>query len=192
MNTGYEMTPDQLVAMDRWLDEKLDERLTRQMDQIRQMLSDRLDSRIDQVQKSRSTSRMDEANVSGSVSQRSSNHSEERPMRYSTLWRILGGLFLLGMAITGYFAFRIDNLDDQISQVSTDLAVFSGVVDKQFEAVDLRFDMMEETMGVRFDAMDERFRTIDTRFDAMDERLDAIEVRFDRLETILTDPARQN
>ncbi len=178
MNTGYEMTPDQLAAMDRWLDEKLDERLTRQMDQIRQMLGDKPDSRIDQVQEGRSTSRMDGMNVSGSVSQRSSNHSEERPMRYSTLWRILGGLFLLGMAITGYFAFRIDNLDDQISRVSTDLAVFSGVVDKQFEAVDLRFDMMEETIGLRFDAMD--------------ERLDAIEVRFDRLETILTDPARQN
>jgi len=67
-------------------------------------------------------------------------------------------------------------------------------MDKRFEAVDKRFDLMQEEMNRRFEAVDKRFEimqeemnrrfeAVDKRFAAVDKRFDAVDKRFETLQS---------
>jgi chaperonin cofactor prefoldin len=57
-------------------------------------------------------------------------------------------------------------------------------MDKRFDAVDKRFEAMQEQMNKRFDAVDKRFDAVGKRFESMQEQMDkrfeALTRRIDR------------
>ncbi len=57
-------------------------------------------------------------------------------------------------------------------------------MDKRFDAVDKRFEALQEQMDKRFDAMwqqaDKRFESMDKRFESMDKRFEELTRRIDR------------
>ena len=66
---------------------------------------------------------------------------------------------------------RFDNLEE-------DLRGFKQEVSDKFDAMDQRFNAMDQ----RLDSMDQRFDAIDQRLDSMDQRFDAIDQRLDSIE----------
>jgi DNA anti-recombination protein RmuC len=63
-------------------------------------------------------------------------------------------------------------------------------MDKRFDAVDRRFEAMQEQMDKRFDAVDKRFEAMqeqmDKRFDAVDKRFEAMQEQMDKRFEALT------
>ena len=73
---------------------------------------------------------------------------------------------------------RFDNLEE-------DLRGFKQEVSDKFDAMDQRFNAMDQrldSMDQRFNAMDQRLDSMDQRFDAMDQRLDSMDQRFDAID----------
>jgi len=58
-------------------------------------------------------------------------------------------------------------------------------IDKRFDAVDKRFEILLEEMNRRFDAVDKRFEILqeemNRRFEAVDKRFEAVDKRFEGL-----------
>ena len=54
---------------------------------------------------------------------------------------------------------------------------FGGRMDRGFEAVEKRFEAMEQRFDRRFEAVEQRFEALEQRFD---RRLESMEQRFDR------------
>ncbi|MHA1405740.1 MAG: hypothetical protein ACTSSI_18410 [Candidatus Helarchaeota archaeon] len=51
-------------------------------------------------------------------------------------------------------------------------------MNKRFEAMDKRFEAMQEEMNKRFEAMDKRFEAMDRRFTGLDKKLDKLLAAF--------------
>ena len=66
----------------------------------------------------------------------------------------------------------------EIGAVRQELALFQTFVNRQFEAIDSRFDALKRDIDRRFDAADfvvnRRFSAVDTRLDGIDKRIDAL------------------
>lgn len=71
-----------------------------------------------------------------------------------------------------------------------DVTALGREMNRQFDAVDQRFDALETEMDRRFDAVDQRFAALETemdsRFAAVDHRFDASEARMESLGHQLT------
>ena len=86
--------------------------------------------------------------------------------------------------MAGGFA-RIGALETRADRFEAKVLARFDAMDERFDTMDVRFNAMDErfdTMDVRFNAMDERFDAMDERFDAMDVRFDAMDVRFDAMD----------
>jgi chromosome segregation ATPase len=95
----------------------------------------------------------------------------------SRLSDLQGGMAEMGkhvagidVSLTGIHQRQAASVDKQFAAVDKRF----DVVDKQFAAVDKRFDVVDK----RFAAVDKRFDVVDKRFDAMDKRFDAVDTRF--------------
>ena len=163
MNSGYEMTADQL--------NEIEERLIRRLGQ---MFDDKLRGQVDRLVDKRMAIRMDQTSEDRPAVQQSHHRTEERPMPGKMPGWVLGGMLAVGMAVAGYLAIRVDNLDQRFLRLSIEVAEVRDEVKDGFEAVDQRFDVVEG------------------RFDAMEERFDAMEGRFDKFEILLIGQAKQD
>jgi DNA-binding ferritin-like protein (Dps family) len=81
---------------------------------------------------------------------------------------------------------RFDAVDKRFESVQQDMDRHFDAMEKRFEAVDKRFETAQQEMDRRFDAMERRFEAIDKRFEAMqqdmDRRFDAMERRFEAVD----------
>ncbi len=59
---------------------------------------------------------------------------------------------------------RINALEEQQTQFRADL-------DKRFDAVDGRFEKLEDSVSKGFDAVDKRFDKVDARFEKLEEKI---------------------
>ena len=79
----------------------------------------------------------------------------------------------------------IKALSAETAAVRQELTLFQTVVNRQFDAIDKRFDALKDDIDKRFDTVDKRFDAagdaVHTRFEAVDRRLDGIDKRIDGL-----------
>ena len=71
---------------------------------------------------------------------------------------------------------HVFDLADRISNVESELKIQREVMIERFDAMDRRFEAMQEQLDVRFTAMQDRS---DERFDAMDRRFEAMQKQMD-------------
>ena len=72
----------------------------------------------------------------------------------------------------------IKALSAETAAVRQELTLFQTVLNRQFDAIDKRFDALKDDIDKRFDTVDKRFDAagdaVHTRFEAVDRRLDSI------------------
>ncbi|MFP4374664.1 MAG: hypothetical protein ACLFPO_10055 [Spirochaetaceae bacterium] len=77
---------------------------------------------------------------------------------------------------------HVFDLADRISNVQSELKIQREVMIERFDAMDRRFEAMQEQMDVRFTAMQKQ---IDARFDASDRRFETMQKQMDERFTAL-------
>jgi len=68
-------------------------------------------------------------------------------------------------------------------RIEEELKAQRQIMETRFEAMDRRFESLQELMETRFEAMDRRFESMDKRFEAMQKQMD---VRFEAVDRRFT------
>lgn len=80
---------------------------------------------------------------------------------------------------------HLAQIAEQIGQLSVQLNTFAQNTIERFEAIELRFDGVDnrfDEVDKHFDEVDERFDAIGKHFDEVNERFDAVDKRFNEID----------
>jgi len=66
----------------------------------------------------------------------------------------------------------LEQMDKRFEAVDKRFEVLQKKMDRRFEAIDKRFELLQNEMNIRFDAVDKRFEASDKRFEALTRRID--------------------
>ena len=73
----------------------------------------------------------------------------------------------------------IEQMDKRFEQVDKRFDLMKEDMNRRFEQVDKRLDLMKEDMDRRFEQVDRRFEQVDRRFEQIDRRFEELTMRID-------------